>query len=63
MPVLLKGRAATIDEWLMAGEHLYRHGASLVVFCERGVRGFDSHTRNLWTSRPSPSFDTSTDCP
>ena len=48
MPVLLKrGRAATIDEWLMAGEHLYRHGASLVVFCERGVRGFDSHTRNL----------------
>ena len=48
MPVLLKrGRAATIDEWLMAGEHLYSHGASLVVFCERGVRGFDSHTRNL----------------
>ena len=48
MPVLLKrGRAATVEEWLMAGEHLYAGGASLVVFCERGVRGFDDSVRNL----------------
>jgi 3-deoxy-7-phosphoheptulonate synthase len=47
-PVLLKrGRAATIDEWILAGEHCMAAGAPLVVFCERGVRGFDSQMRNL----------------
>jgi 3-deoxy-7-phosphoheptulonate synthase len=47
-PVLLKrGMAATIDEWLLAGEHLLAAGAPNVVFCERGVHGFDPSTRNL----------------
>jgi 3-deoxy-7-phosphoheptulonate synthase len=47
-PVLLKrGMAATIDEWLLAGEYLLASGAPGVVFCERGIRGFDSSTRNL----------------
>jgi 3-deoxy-7-phosphoheptulonate synthase len=47
-PVLLKrGMAATIDEWLQAGEYLLAGGARAVVFCERGVRGFDDSTRNL----------------
>ena len=47
-PVLLKrGMAATIEEWLLAGEHLLVAGASGVVFCERGVSGFDACTRNL----------------
>ncbi len=47
-PVLLKrGRAATIEEWLLAAEHLYASGSGPVVFCERGVRGFDAQTRNL----------------
>lgn len=47
-PVLVKrGMAATIDEWLLAGEHCLVHGAAAVVFCERGIRGFDSSTRNL----------------
>jgi 3-deoxy-7-phosphoheptulonate synthase len=46
-PVLLKrGLAATIDEWLLAGEHLLDAGAGRVVFCERGVRHFDPTTRN-----------------
>lgn len=48
-PVLLKrGRAATIDEWLDAAEHLLAAGAGGVVFCERGIRGFDPRTRNLF---------------
>ncbi len=48
-PVLLKrGMAATVDEWLAAGEHLRAHGCPAVIFCERGVRGFDSATRNLF---------------
>lgn len=47
-PVLLKrGMAATIEEWLLAGEHLLAAGAESVVFCERGIQGFDPSTRNL----------------
>ncbi len=47
-PVLLKrGMAATVEEWLQAGEYLLFHGASGVVFCERGIRSFDASTRNL----------------
>ncbi len=47
-PALLKrGMAATVEEWLLAGEYLLAHGASAVVFCERGLRGFDPATRNL----------------
>lgn len=47
-PVLLKrGMAATVEEWLLAGEYLLYHGAAGVVFCERGIRGFDPSTRNL----------------
>jgi len=46
MPVLLKrGMSATIEEWLMAGEHLADAGASAVIFCERGIRSFDPSTR------------------
>ena len=47
-PVLLKrGMAATVEEWLLAGEYLLAAGASAVVFCERGIRSFDETTRNL----------------
>lgn len=47
-PVLLKrGMAATVDEWLSAGEYCLLHGAPAVLFCERGIRGFDPSTRNL----------------
>lgn len=47
-PVLLKRAiSATIDEWLLAGEHLLHNGASGVILCERGIRGFDRSTRNL----------------
>jgi 3-deoxy-7-phosphoheptulonate synthase len=47
-PVLLKrGMAATLDEWLLAAEFCLVHGAGGVVFCERGIRGFDPNTRNV----------------
>ncbi|MBV8727350.1 MAG: 3-deoxy-7-phosphoheptulonate synthase, partial [Candidatus Eremiobacteraeota bacterium] len=47
-PVLLKrGLAATVDEWLMAAEYVVLTGNERVVLCERGVRSFDSATRNL----------------
>ncbi|MDQ6826275.1 MAG: 3-deoxy-7-phosphoheptulonate synthase [Candidatus Eremiobacteraeota bacterium] len=48
LPVLLKrGLAATVEEWLMAAEYLLLAGNNDVVLCERGVRSFDSATRNL----------------
>ncbi len=47
-PVLLKrGFSATVEEWLLAGERLLYAGATGVIFCERGVRGFDPQTRNV----------------
>ena len=47
-PVLLKRAiSATIEDWLLAAEYLLHHGASGVVLCERGIRGFDPSTRNL----------------
>lgn len=47
-PTLLKrGMAATLEEWLLAGEYLLAHGAPAVIFCERGIRSFDPATRNL----------------
>jgi 3-deoxy-7-phosphoheptulonate synthase len=48
-PVLLKrGLAATIQELLLAAEYLLAEGNQDVILCERGVRGFDSATRNLF---------------
>ncbi|MGD8321321.1 MAG: 3-deoxy-7-phosphoheptulonate synthase [Gemmatimonadota bacterium] len=47
-PVLLKrGMAATIDELLLAAEYVLAEGNEDVILCERGVRGFDTHTRNI----------------
>ncbi|MBV9271961.1 MAG: 3-deoxy-7-phosphoheptulonate synthase [Candidatus Eremiobacteraeota bacterium] len=47
-PVLLKrGISATVEEWLMAAEYLLLGGNDQVVLCERGVRSFDSATRNV----------------
>jgi 3-deoxy-7-phosphoheptulonate synthase len=46
-PVLLKrGMQATIDEWLMAAEYIAQRGSLDVVLCERGIRTFETATRN-----------------
>lgn len=46
-PVLLKrGLAATIEEWLLAAEYILTEGNSQVVLCERGIRTFETYTRN-----------------
>jgi len=48
-PVLLKrGLSATIQELLLAAEYVLAEGNPNVILCERGVRGFDSATRNLF---------------
>ena len=46
-PVLLKrGNAATIEELLMAAEYILSHGNRQVILCERGIRTFETATRN-----------------
>lgn len=46
-PVLLKrGISATVEEWLMAAEYLLSSGNASVVLCERGIRTFETATRN-----------------
>ncbi len=48
-PVLLKrGIAATITELLLSAEYLLAEGNQHVILCERGIRGFDAATRNVF---------------
>ena len=47
-PVLLKrGMYATLEEWLMAAEYIMSEGNPQVILCERGIRSFGEHARNL----------------
>ena len=47
LPVLLKrGLSATIDEWLNAAEYIMAEGNENVILCERGIRTFETATRN-----------------
>jgi 3-deoxy-7-phosphoheptulonate synthase len=46
-PVLLKrGISATIEEWLLSAEYVLAGGNTQVILCERGIRTFESYTRN-----------------
>ncbi len=46
-PVLLKrGISATIEEWLLSAEYVLAGGNTDVILCERGIRTFESYTRN-----------------
>ncbi len=48
-PVLLKrGLSATIEELLLSAEYLLAEGNHAVILCERGIRGFDTTTRNVF---------------
>ena len=49
MPVLLKrGIAATIEEWLLSAEYILDGGNNDVILCERGIRTFETATRNTF---------------
>lgn len=46
-PVLLKrGLSATLEEWLMSAEYILNEGNENVILCERGIRTFETYTRN-----------------
>ncbi|WP_322494877.1 3-deoxy-7-phosphoheptulonate synthase [Chloroflexus sp.] len=47
MPVLLKrGLSATIEEWLLSAEYIIAQGNPNIILCERGIRTFETATRN-----------------
>jgi 3-deoxy-7-phosphoheptulonate synthase len=63
-PVLLKrGMMATIDELLMAAEYILSHGNRRVMLCERGIRTFESVTRNTTDINAIPALKSLTHLP
>jgi len=63
-PVLLKrGMNATIQDLLMSAEYILSEGNSQVVLCERGVKGFDPITRNLFDVAAVPAVKSLTHLP
>jgi 3-deoxy-7-phosphoheptulonate synthase len=64
MPVLLKrGMAATIEELLMAAEYILSGGNERVMLCERGIRTFETSTRNTTDINAVPVLKSLTHLP
>ncbi len=64
LPVLLKrGLSATIDEWLNAAEYIISEGNENIVLCERGIRTFETATRNTLDLSAVPVLKSKTHLP
>lgn len=64
VPVLLKrGLSATIDEWLNAAEYIISEGNENIVLCERGIRTFETATRNTLDISAIPVLKSKTHLP
>ena len=64
LPILLKrGLSATIDEWLNATEYIMSEGNPNVVLCERGIRTFETATRNTLDISAVPTLRSKTHLP
>ena len=63
-PVLLKrGLAMKIDEWLLAGEYVLANDNPNLLFCERGIRTFETYTRNTLDLSTIPIVKGESHCP
>jgi len=63
-PVLLKrGLSMKIEEWLLAGEYILAHNNSNLMFCERGIRTFETYTRNTLDLATIPIIKQESHCP
>ena len=63
-PVLLKrGLSSTIEELLMAAEYILSHGNRRVILCERGIRTFETSTRNTTDINAIPVLKSLTHLP
>ncbi|MGD8624553.1 MAG: 3-deoxy-7-phosphoheptulonate synthase [Anaerolineae bacterium] len=64
MPVLLKrGLMSTVEEWLMSAEYILSHGNYSVMLCERGIRTFETLTRNTFDINAIPLLKSMTHLP
>ena len=56
-PILLKrGMSGTVDELLMAAEYIMSEGNDNVILCERGIRTFETRTRNTFDLNAVPAL-------
>ncbi len=63
-PILLKrGLASTIEEWLMAAEYIMAEGNEGVILCERGIRTYETSTRNTFDVSAIPVTQSLTHLP
>ncbi len=63
-PVLLKrGLAMRIEEWLLAGEYILSNENANLMFCERGIRTFETYTRNTLDLSAVPIVKKESHCP
>lgn len=63
-PVLLKrGLSMKIEEWLLAGEYILANENPNLMFCERGVRTFETYTRNMLDLGAIPILKKESHCP
>lgn len=63
-PVLLKrGMSATIKEWIEASEYIRTNGNDDIILCERGIRTFETYTRNTLDLMSIPIIHNETDLP
>jgi 3-deoxy-7-phosphoheptulonate synthase len=63
-PVLLKrGLSMKIEEWLLAGEYILANENPNLMFCERGVRTFETYTRNTLDLAAVPIIKKESHCP
>ncbi len=63
-PVLLKrGLSMKMEEWLLAGEYILANENPNLMFCERGVRTFETYTRNLLDLGAIPILKKESHCP
>lgn len=64
MPVLLKrGISASMEEWILAAEYILKAGNSQVILCERGIRTFETYTRNTLDLSAVPAIKQLTHLP
>jgi 3-deoxy-7-phosphoheptulonate synthase len=63
-PILLKrGLSMRIEEWLLAGEYVLANENSNLMFCERGIRTFETYTRNTLDLSTIPIIKKESHCP
>jgi 3-deoxy-7-phosphoheptulonate synthase len=63
-PILLKrGLAMKIEEWLLAGEYVLANENANLMFCERGIRTFETYTRNTLDLSTIPAIKQESHCP